>query len=390
VKLNIITENFVGYFGGRGVKSKLFGGAEIILNDLCELLQRKGHRVTVIQLGTKHEEFEFNHTLVRQVKAPSFRLLAKVGLTRRFHGGGFFWKNHLDSNVDRVHFHYYYLAFPYGTDSMTGFSHGVDWDCPWQSRGFTYRSIRDRFSSMLMKKITLSALKKLKRIIANDRHFERYVKSVAPEQSQKIVVVPNAVDTKRFSPAVPGSVEVLERCDGKIRILLPKMPAYERGTDIAIRAIASLPRRDVALLVVGESSSRHLFEKMARDYQVQDRVYFLGHRDHFEEMPAIYTASDIVIVPSPCREATSLAVLEGMASGKPVIASDIGGIPDIITDPDVGMLIRPLPADLNSALQYLLAHDEIRSHMGCLAREWATHHFSKEFWETRMAEALDL
>ena len=390
MKFNIVTENFAGYLSNLGTRGEIFGGAEIILYDLCKLMQRHGHRVTVIQYGSKHREFEYDGIPVRQVKAPSFRVVNKLGITRRFHGGGFFWKGHLDNDVDRVHFHYYYLGYPYGDESMTGFSHGIDWDCPWYKHSYTYRNLRDRFSFWMMQKITGKALTRLKKVVANDTHFLRYVSSAYPDYVGKVDVVPNYADTSIFHPATTPDAAVMERYGDKIRVLLPKMPAYERGTDIAIRSMALLRREDIVLLVVGESASRSLFEKMARDYNVHHQVAFLGHRDHFSQMPGMFAAADIVVVPSPCREATALSVLEGMAMGKPVIATNIGGIPDIIADDAVGILIKPSDEDLAESIAHLADNPKQRGKLGQRACTHIISHFTKQHWEERISRALDV
>jgi glycosyltransferase involved in cell wall biosynthesis len=387
---NIVTENFVGYLKNLGTRSEIFGGAEIILYDLCRLLRCKGHTVTVIQYGNVSREFEYDGINIRQVKAPSFRVLNKFGITRRFHGGGFFWKEHLDSNVDRVHFHYYYLAYPHGDESMTGFSHGIDWDCPWYKNSYSYHDLRDRFSFHLMQKITGKVLARLKRIIANDDYFRRYVQSAYPQFAGKVSVVPNYVDTSIFHPGVQPDKAILERFGDKIRVLLPKMPARERGTDIAIRAMALLNRKNLVLLIAGDSSARPFFERMAGEYGVDDRVVFLGHRDHFSEMPGVYAAADIVIVPSPCREATALAVLEGMAVGKPVIASAIGGIPEIISSEEIGMLIRPTDTKLAGAIARLADDAETRKHIGESASTHVIRKFTQNHWIRSMAQALEI
>lgn len=387
---NIVTENFVGYLKNLGLRGEIFGGAEIILYDLCRLLQGQGHSVTVIQYGNASKEFEYHGINVRQVKAPSFRVLNKFGITRRFHGGGFFWKGHLDRNVDRVHFHYYYLAYPYGDESMTGFSHGIDWDCPWHWHSFAYRDFRDRFSFYLMQKITGKILERLKFIIANDTYFRCYVSRAYPRYANKVRVVPNYVDTTLFHPGVTPDADILHRFAGKTRILLPKMPARERGTDIAIRAMAQLNRKDLVLLIVGESGARPFFERMARQYDVGDKVCFLGHRNHFSEMPGVYAAADIVVVPSPCREATALAVLEGMAVGKPVIASAIGGIPEIISNDFVGLLIQPDEKSLADAIARLSTRDELRIRLGEAAVAHISGGFTREHWVNRMRQALEI
>jgi glycosyltransferase involved in cell wall biosynthesis len=384
---NIVTENFVGYMKRASVRADIFGGAEIILYDLCKMLLAGNHSVTVLQYGTENREFEFDGIPIRQIKAPH-PPIDKLGLTRRFHYGGFFWKGKLDRNVDRVHFHYYYLAYPFGTEEMTGFSHGIDWDCPWHWRGISLRKLRDRFSFRLMQHITGRVVERLGRIIANDTNFFNYVAAKHPALKEKVIVVPNYVDVNIFNPHVKPDEDIMNRFGDKIRVLLPKMPAYERGTDIAIRAMAMLKRDDVVLLIVGESAGRPVFEQMARDCNIAHKVFFLGHRNHFSEMPGVYSAADIVIVPSPCREATAFAVLEAMATGKPVVACRIGGIPEIVSDDSVGVLVTPDEAALAKAILRLANDGEERMNLGSSARVHIAHKFTRDIWIASISSAM--
>jgi glycosyltransferase involved in cell wall biosynthesis len=107
------------------------------------------------------------------------------------------------------------------------------------------------------------------------------------------------------------------------------------------------------LLVIGEGSERNALEAEAASLGVSDRVIFTGRR---EDVPALTAAMDIAVLPS-YREAQGLSVLEAMALSRPVVASNVGGIPEMIEDGVTGLLVPPndCPA-LSAALVRLLTN----------------------------------
>lgn len=91
------------------------------------------------------------------------------------------------------------------------------------------------------------------------------------------------------------------------------------------------------LLIVGEGSRREALEAQVRDLRIAHRVVFTGRRD---DIPAVTAALDVAVLPS-YREAQGLTILEAMALSRPVVASDVGGIPEMITDGVTGLLVPP-------------------------------------------------
>jgi glycosyltransferase involved in cell wall biosynthesis len=108
------------------------------------------------------------------------------------------------------------------------------------------------------------------------------------------------------------------------------------------------------LLIVGEGSRREALEQQAVDLRIAHRVVFTGRRD---DMPAVTAALDVAALPS-YREAQGLTVLEAMALGRPVVASNVGGIPEMIEDGVSGLLVPPhdAPALATAISRLLLDH----------------------------------
>ena len=109
------------------------------------------------------------------------------------------------------------------------------------------------------------------------------------------------------------------------------------------QVLRSVP--DAYLLIVGEGSRRDALEAQARHLRIAHRVVFTGRRD---DVPAVTAALDVAVLPS-YREAQGLSILEAMALSRPVVASDVGGIPEMITDGVTGLLVPPHDADALAA-----------------------------------------
>jgi glycosyltransferase involved in cell wall biosynthesis len=117
------------------------------------------------------------------------------------------------------------------------------------------------------------------------------------------------------------------------------------------RVLRSSP--DAYLLVVGEGSRRAELEALAADLKVAHRVVFTGRRD---DVPAVTAALDVAVLPS-YREAQGLTVLEAMALSRPVVASNVGGIPEMIEDGVSGLMVPPHdPEALAAAIVKLLTN----------------------------------
>ena len=108
---------------------------------------------------------------------------------------------------------------------------------------------------------------------------------------------------------------------------------------------------DAYLLIIGEGSRREALEQQAYDLLIGHRVVFTGRRD---DVPAVTAELDVAVLPS-YREAQGLSILEAMALSRPVVASNVGGIPEMIDDGVTGLLVPPAdPPALAAAISRLL------------------------------------
>jgi glycosyltransferase involved in cell wall biosynthesis len=184
---------------------------------------------------------------------------------------------------------------------------------------------------------------------------------------EKVVVVPNGVDPSLFRGAAPGDGggTVPPREEGTRRILFVGQLVEVKGIPTLLRALALLAgsgATDVRLHLVGEGPLRDSLEGLSEELAVSPFVRFEGQRPH-GEVPGWMASSDLLVLPS-AREGCPNVVLEALASGLPVVASRVGGIPDVVGTGQ-GILVPPGdPEALASALREALGRrwerDEVR------------------------------
>ena len=150
----------------------------------------------------------------------------------------------------------------------------------------------------------------------------------------KITVLRNGVDLEMFQP---GPDRISARCSlqaGEKMLLSVGGLIPLKGHDLIIRALTSLP--GFRLLIAGEGPAQRQLEKLAASLGLTERVTFLGRVGH-HELARFYGAADALVLASS-REGWPNVLLEAMACGTPVIATNVGGIPEVITRPEAGIL----------------------------------------------------
>jgi len=193
-----------------------------------------------------------------------------------------------------------------------------------------------------------------------------------------IEVIPNFVDTDRFAPAAArdrGSLSPLfcrsgrgaDRLGRAARVLVhvSNFRPVKRTLDVVAvfaRVAAALP---AVLLMVGDGPERGAAEARARELGVADRVSFVGKQERFVDW---LPHADVFLLPSE-TESFGLAALEALACGVPVVASRVGGLPEVVEDGVCGFLHPPGAIEelAQSALR-LAADDELHARMAAAAR----------------------
>ncbi len=177
----------------------------------------------------------------------------------------------------------------------------------------------------------------------------------------QILLVRNGVDLARFQPSPvhshsPKNILFAARLDAV------KRPLFV--ADIA-RALSTLrPQRDFRFVIAGDGPEKHRFERRVHKLGLAALFDFRGQVD---DLAPLYAACDVVILPSR-SEGVPLVILEALASARPVVASKVGSIPEVL-DSSCGILIdRPEASEFARAIQSLLDQPELREKMGAAGR----------------------
>jgi glycosyltransferase involved in cell wall biosynthesis len=153
-----------------------------------------------------------------------------------------------------------------------------------------------------------------------------------------------------------------------------------KGQRELIDALARMEHPDARLQLAGDDieqggAYRSLLERQASERGVADRVAFLGYR---ADVPALIAAASVVVLPS-WIEGLPLVLLEAMAAGVPVVATAVGGTPELVVDGDTGLLVPPRdPGALASALDSLLADPARAEALGAAGRRRAEESFDAD------------
>ncbi len=208
---------------------------------------------------------------------------------------------------------------------------------------------------------------------------DRYL-SLGAVPPRRLEVVPNAVDTARFRPVADTRAAVrreLELGDDFIWLAVGRFEeAKDYPTMIAAFATLARIRPTSRLLLVGQGSLQHEVEARAKASGVGDRIRFLGVR---RDVPEIMSAVDGYLL-SSAWEGMPVAVLEAAAVGLPVVATRVGGVPEVVDDGVTGFLTPSHdPAALAAAMERLeTTPADARSAMGQRGRALVEQQFSYE------------
>ncbi len=198
-------------------------------------------------------------------------------------------------------------------------------------------------------------------------------------------VIPNAVDTKRFSPHISGSA-IRQRHDigeGEPLVLFVGRLVRHKGIEYLLQALGEV---DARLLVVGGGDYASRLSGLASSLGLEGKAIFVG-RVSESEKPEYFAACDLLVLPSVSRlEAFGIAALEAMASGKAVVVSDVPGVREVITNGVEGLLAEPMnPEDITAKIQQLLENPEERRRMGRKGRAKV----EKNFTVSRVVDGLE-
>ncbi|ACV62495.1 glycosyl transferase group 1 [Desulfofarcimen acetoxidans DSM 771] len=170
--------------------------------------------------------------------------------------------------------------------------------------------------------------------------------------------------------------------EGKLVGTVARLSA-QKGVSYLIKAIPHISEKGVRFVITGDGPLREELESLAKQLNLQEAVIFTGARN---DIPNLLAALDVFVMPS-VTEGLSIAILEAMASSLPVVASRVGGIPEIVREGVTGILVPSRDEKaLAKAVSELLNNEEKASSMGMAARQQVELNYSASAMGSRVAE----
>ena len=275
--------------------------------------------------------------------------------------------------------------FIFGTSSLIrehpfkrsiAIQHGIYWDTT-DYKGRELTGTKALLARVAQGKRQLGFHSLVSRMVCVDLNYVNWMRALSVANRLPYTYIPNFVDTSTPVPERPH--------DGRVRVVFARRFEPIRGCgllmDVMPRVLAEHP--EVELAVAGEGSMEAGLHERFDD---NPRVTFT--RYDADESVAFHGHFDIALVPSVASEGTSLSLLEAMAAGCAVVATDVGGMSNIVLSGHNGLLVRPEAGDLYRAVVALMRDAALRERLTRNARQTAEDSFSRDSWARSWANVL--
>ncbi len=354
-----------------------FGGSGVIATEIGMAMARRGHQVHFIAYDVPLRLDRFmENVYYHQVEGGEYPLfsgpyypltlaskMVEVALSRK---------------IDLFHVHY---AIPHATSALLAKQilkekapklittlHGTDITLVGNQRSYL--------------PITRYSIEQSDRVTVPSRYLQdATIKLLRVAPSTRIDIIPNFVDTDKFVPAercerkkLPKSLGLCNKTE-KLITHVSNFRPVKRVHDV-VRVFAEVVKTaDCQLALIGDGPERASVEELARELGVYDRICFLGKQESFVE---ILQYSDVFLLPSE-TESFGLAALEALSCGVPVVATNVGGLPEVVRDGENGFLCPPGDIQaMSTRIAQLFAQPTLHAQMSRTARQIAVESFSAE------------
>jgi glycosyltransferase involved in cell wall biosynthesis len=201
--------------------------------------------------------------------------------------------------------------------------------------------------------------------------------------TRNVRLIHNAADVGRFAHTQPASASP----DDRVNLVYVASLHPRKAHAVLFDAVQLLKQRGLRVnaALVGDGEERAALERLAREKDIVDSISFLGWRN---DVDAVFATAH-VYVHSASEEAFGIAIAEGMAAGLPVVATDVGGIPDVVANGTTGFLVPARDGRaMADKLQSLVEDPDLRRRMGDAGRERAFELFSPQKLAKSYAEVF--
>lgn len=364
--LRIIFPNFLRYDG----KEYVIGGIETYIKNLAVVATRAGFLIDVYQRGDNFDKV-VNGIHVVGIKTKKTkkneRELVKYSETEA------------DLSNDILIFATDFGIVKSNYKKVIGIQHGVGWDIPSDKQVSNIYNILTIFKGAFRALVKYKRYKHCNMLICVDYNFPNWYKTQVKYVDFDISVIPNFAH-------VPRQKIVHNSKKNEVSIIFARRFVTYRGTRLfasAMKQVLSKTSKIIKVTIAGEGPDEEWLKKQFQGYSNVKIIHF-----NSSESIKIHSKHDIAVVPTLGSEGTSLSLLEAMSAGCAVIASDIGGMTNVVIDGYNGLLISPTEKNLVEALEKLIDSEQLREKLSKKAFETVSEGFTFEKWANKWEKVL--
>lgn len=343
------------------------GGVDTYIHDLSITLASAGYEVRIYQESDVKTIYDYNGVKI-------------VGTGKRSNRGVNKYLLHetdVDASKDILIFSTDYLIVPTPFKNVIAIQHGVAWDITKSSRVTDCANVLSIVKGAIRSTKKYLRYKHCSHLVCVDYNFINWYRTQIAYIGMKLSIIPN------YSK-IPESLD--RKCMDNPKIIFARRLVEYRGTRIFTYALQKVFKvyPTVEITIAGEGPEKcWMMEQLGKNRN----VHFISYSP--EESLTIHQCHDIAVVPTCGSEGTSLSLLEAMAAGCAVIASNVGGMTNIILDGYNGLMISPDVDELAMALLRLIDDIALRTRIAQKGRETVIESFSFEKWKTKWLQLIE-
>lgn len=358
----------IGYFVGKypyasPVPDYEYGGLEVAAQELAVSMSRRGHNIHVFTTSAGYKK-----SIEKRENLTIYRYGTNVRFYNRNLSLGLLFKP-LGYEMDVLHLHVgsspfeLFAALLYIKKRRKPLVITYHGDVIPSRRGLLYRS------SVYLYNATAQKLLDYAYVIISPSRCYINASVLLKKYEYKAISIPNGINFDDFTVSYfkKDCRKRLKLSPDKNIILFVGVLHTKKGPDVLIKAMPRILNEhpNTELVLIGHGAMRYELEKLAKETRVQNSVVFTGYIEE-RLKPLYYKAADVFCLPSTITsESFGIVNLEAMASGIPVVASRIGGIPDIVKNGENGLLMPPEDSQaLADSIIFLLDNEGVRQKMG--------------------------
>lgn len=366
--------------GDRGLDLTKGEGFKIHVQKIIEGLQKKGHNVFLLTINEKQSLSEFDSYLTVQHKYLRFffhRLFPFTGTINSINIMLHIIKLNKIYQFNVIHERFGLYAFGGILASrLLGIPHIIEINGPGIEEKKLFTKDIPPIQKLTVKMIRKFCLQFTHHIIAVSNNLKNFlIENSIVKDPNKITVLPNAADTQAFDKDFDiAGIKKSLGLEGKFIIVYTGTLQVWYAIEDIISALPLVLREipNAILLIVGEGQAREKLEKLSKELKITDKVRFTGYIDHMK-IPEILSIADVVVAPFKELGMTffgsAIKIFEYLSAGKPIVATKIGQIAEILQDQYTALLVEPsVVEEIANAIIRLARDEQLRSYLAKNAR----------------------